>query len=104
MFGDHLFPLCTHDEYTFEKARPRMAYIAQRGTWSPRSGQGSISGLWVQEDVEEALERERREGRTVPSPHSAWTMSSWTRPRCGRPSLRRTRHIGDFSEWKDHDA
>ena len=52
--------------------------------------------------LEAALERERRDGNTVLFPirlddavmdsDAAWAAT-----------IRRTRHIGDFTKWKDHD-
>ena len=63
----------------------------------------SISSAWVEEEVESAMEREHREKRLVLFPvriddavinsDQAWAAS-----------LRRMRHIGDFSKWKDHDS
>jgi uncharacterized protein YjbI with pentapeptide repeats len=63
----------------------------------------SISSIWVKDEVEAALERERRENRLVLFPvriDDAIEQSStaWA------ASLRRLRHIGDFSRWKDHDS
>lgn len=63
----------------------------------------SVSSPWVSDEVEAAIEREHREGRTVLFPikiddavmgsEQAWAAS-----------IRRTRHIGDFTRWKDHDS
>jgi len=63
----------------------------------------SISSAWVEEEVEAAIEREHREKRLVLFPvriddaviesGQAWAAA-----------LRRMRHIGDFSKWKDHDS
>jgi endogenous inhibitor of DNA gyrase (YacG/DUF329 family) len=60
-------------------------------------------GEWVEKEVETAFEKERREKRTVLFPirlddavmetHEAWAAD-----------IRRTRHIGDFREWKNHDS
>jgi hypothetical protein len=63
----------------------------------------SMASAWVEDEVEAALERERRENRLVLFPvriDDAVEQSStaWA------ASLRRMRHIGDFSKWKDHDA
>lgn len=63
----------------------------------------SMASAWVEDEVEAALERERRENRLVLFPiriDDAVEQSStaWA------ASLRRTRHIGDFSKWKEHDA
>lgn len=63
----------------------------------------SMASTRVEDEVEAALERERRENRLVLFPlriddaiersDTAWAAS-----------LRRLRHIGDFSKWKDHDS
>ena len=68
----------------------------------------SVNSPWVDNEVESALEKERKakergEERTVLFPirlDSAVeeTDAAWA------ASIRRTRHIGDFSAWKDHDA
>ncbi len=57
---------------------------------------------WVEKEVETAFEKERRQGRTVLFPirlddavmgaEEAWAAD-----------IRRTRHIGDFCGWKEHD-
>src|SRR5213593_4840439 len=62
----------------------------------------SIKSAWVEDEVEAAFERERRDGTKVlfPSRLDDAVMDSeaaWA------ASIRRTRHIGDFSKWKDHD-
>lgn len=63
----------------------------------------SMASNWVEVEVESAFEREHREKRLVLFPiriddairqsNTAWAAS-----------LRRMRHIGDFSRWKEHDA
>lgn len=64
----------------------------------------SIASQWVEKEVETAFEKERRNpGKTVLFPirvddavmdsNEAWAAD-----------IRRTRHIGDFSNWKDHDS
>jgi TIR domain len=63
----------------------------------------SVNSQWVRDEVEAALERERREGRLVLFPirideAEMSTEKAWA------ASMRRTRHIGDFSNWKDHDS
>jgi hypothetical protein len=65
--------------------------------------ENSVSSEWVEKEVETAFEKEQREKRTVLFPirlddaviesHTGWSAD-----------LRRTRHIGDFRQWKDHDA
>jgi TIR domain/Pentapeptide repeats (8 copies) len=63
----------------------------------------SITSDWVEQEVESALEEERQRGRTILFPirlddavmesNKAWAAL-----------IRRTRHIGDFTRWKDHDS
>lgn len=63
----------------------------------------SIASDWVEHEVESALEEEKQRGRTILFPirlddavmdsSKAWTAL-----------IRRTRHIGDFREWKNHDS
>ena len=62
----------------------------------------SVKSAWVEDEVEAAFERERRDDTTVLFPirlddavmdsEAAWAES-----------IRRTRHIGDFRHWKDDD-
>ncbi|MFP5260972.1 MAG: toll/interleukin-1 receptor domain-containing protein [Blastocatellia bacterium] len=61
----------------------------------------SIASAWVEDEVEAALERERLENRLILFPVRIddaveQSTTAWT------ASLRRMRHIGDFSKWKDH--
>jgi uncharacterized protein YjbI with pentapeptide repeats len=63
----------------------------------------SIQSPWVEEEVEAALEKERKDNKLVLFPVQLDdavmdTQQAWA------ASLRRTRHIGDFRNWKDHDA
>ena len=63
----------------------------------------SIASPWVEDEVEAALERERRERKSVLFPISidesvSKSEIAWA------ASLRRARHIGDFKDWKSHDA
>ena len=63
----------------------------------------SINSEWVEDEVETAYEQERQRGKTVLFPirlDSAVmdTDKAWA------SKLRRSRHIGDFTQWKDHDA
>jgi len=63
----------------------------------------SVSSPWVEKEVETAFERERREKRTVLFPIRLddavmETDQAWA------ADIRRTRHIGDFRDWKNHDS
>ena len=64
--------------------------------------ENSIRSSWVEEEVEAALEKERKQNKLVLFPIRLdnavmETDQAWA------ASLRRTRHIGDFRAWKDHD-
>jgi uncharacterized protein YjbI with pentapeptide repeats len=64
--------------------------------------ENSIQSPWVEEEVEAALEKERQQNKLVLFPIRLddavmETKQAWA------ASLRRTRHIGEFSNWKDHD-
>ena len=65
--------------------------------------QHSVASQWVEQEVETALEKERKEGRTVLFPirldKTVMDIEG------GWPALiRNTRNIGDFTHWKDHDT
>jgi hypothetical protein len=63
----------------------------------------SVQSRWVEREVNAAREREDRESRTVLFPIRIdeavmKAQQPWA------ADIRRSRHIGDFSRWKDHDA
>jgi uncharacterized protein YjbI with pentapeptide repeats len=63
----------------------------------------SITSAWVEKEVETALEEEKKRDEMVLFPVRLdeavmKTDQAWA------ADIRRTRHIGDFSRWKDHDA
>jgi TIR domain-containing protein/pentapeptide repeat protein len=63
----------------------------------------SVQSAWVRDEVEAALERERQDDCLVLFPIRIDdavmdTDKAWA------ASIRRTRHIGDFTRWKEHDA
>jgi hypothetical protein len=65
--------------------------------------QSSVASPWVETEVESAFERERKEGRTVLFPirldnEMMETDKAWA------GEIRRMRHIGDFSDWENHDS
>jgi len=65
--------------------------------------ENSIDSQWVEQEVETALEKERNEDRLILFPiridDSVFdTKAGWA------PYVKNSRHIGDFSNWKDHDS
>ncbi len=67
--------------------------------------ENALASEWVEDEIQAALEEERRgsERRTVLFPLRIdgaieETELAWA------SRIRRTRHIGDFSRWKEHDA
>ena len=63
----------------------------------------SVRSQWVADEVESAMERERNENRLVLLPIRL--DDSVTRIKAGWPAaVRRSRHIGDFRQWRDDDA
>jgi TIR domain len=65
--------------------------------------QHSVASQWVEQEVETALSRERKENRTVLFPIRL--DGSVMESEGGWPALiRNTRNIGDFTRWKNHNA
>lgn len=63
----------------------------------------SVVSDWVEQEVETALERERKEKRLILFPIRL--DETVMKVEGGWPALiRNTRNIGDFRRWKDHDA
>jgi hypothetical protein len=65
--------------------------------------ENSVSSPWVEKEVETAFEKERQQKRTVLFPIRLDeavmnTDQAWA------ADIRRTRHIGDFRDWKNHDS
>jgi hypothetical protein len=63
----------------------------------------SVSSSWVEKEVETAFEEEARRGNVVLFPIRLdgavmVASQSWA------GDIRRARHIGDFSRWKEHDV
>ena len=63
----------------------------------------SVQSDWVRSEVEGAFERETRERKQVLFPVRLDDAVLDT-PKAWAADIRRQRHIGDFSNWKDHDA
>jgi hypothetical protein len=63
----------------------------------------SVQSDWVRSEVEGAFERETRERKQVLFPVRLDDAIIDT-PKAWAADIRRQRHIGDFSGWKDHDS
>ncbi|MBI3753967.1 MAG: toll/interleukin-1 receptor domain-containing protein [Deltaproteobacteria bacterium] len=64
--------------------------------------ESSINSAWVETEVETAFEREQKQNKTVLFPVRLddavmQTDQAWA------ANIRRTRHIGDMTNWKNHD-
>jgi len=65
--------------------------------------ENSVSSQWVEKEVETALEREREQNKTMLFP--VRLDDAVNELKVGWPAdVRRTRHVGDFTHWKDHDS
>jgi uncharacterized protein YjbI with pentapeptide repeats len=87
--GDKLRPLIDESIYVYD----RLLLVLSAH---------SVASQWVEQEVETALERERKEKRAVLFPirldNSVMEMVG------GWPAfIRNTRHIGDFTLWKQHN-
>lgn len=65
--------------------------------------ESSINSEWVEDEVESAYEQEKKRNKTVLFPIRLDdavmdTDKAWA------AKLRRSRNIGDFTRWKDHDS
>lgn len=65
--------------------------------------ESSISSVWVEKEVETAFEKENDTGNLVLFPirlddRIMEMKKGWA------ADIKRTRHIGDFKNWKDHDS
>jgi uncharacterized protein YjbI with pentapeptide repeats len=65
--------------------------------------ENSVGSPWVEKEVETAFEKEHQQNRTVLFPIRLdeavmETDQAWA------ADIRRTRHIGDFRDWKNHDS
>jgi len=63
----------------------------------------SMQSTWVETEVETAFEKEQHNNKLVLFPVKVdetvmHTKQAWA------ATIRRMRHIGDFTRWKDHDA
>ena len=64
--------------------------------------QHSINSLWVEKEVETAFEEESKRNQTVLFP-ICLDQTIINTDQAWAADIRRTRHIGDFSQWQDQD-
>jgi hypothetical protein len=65
--------------------------------------ENSIRSPWVKKEVESAMEHEHEQGRLILFPIRL--DDAVNSIKLGWPAdVRRSRHIGDFTGWKDHDS
>lgn len=87
-----------------DKIRPRIdEAIHQQDKLLLVLSEHALASAWVEDEVEAALEKERRQQREVLFPvrldeSVMQTTQAWA------AKLRRTRHIGDFSRWAEPQA
>jgi uncharacterized protein YjbI with pentapeptide repeats len=63
----------------------------------------SVSSQWLEKEVETAMEREREQAKTMLFP--VRLDDAVNEIKTGWPAdVRRTRHIGDFTNWKDRES
>lgn len=65
--------------------------------------ESSVGSDWVRDEVEGGLERERENDEKVLFPIRFDNSVTDSRARWAR-RIHRKRHIGDFTQWKEHDA
>lgn len=65
--------------------------------------ENSVESVWVKKEVETAFEKEKEQGKTVLFPVKLDNTVSETKTGWAA-DVRRTRHIGDFRDWKSHDS
>jgi hypothetical protein len=65
--------------------------------------EASVRSRWVEREIAAAWERENDENRTVLFPIRIDDAIK-SAPQPWAADIRRTRHIGDFRQWKDHDS
>jgi len=63
----------------------------------------SVNSSWVEREVQAAFEKEQRQGTAALFPVRI-DDAVMDCPRAWAADIRRTRHIGDFRKWKDHDS
>ena len=63
----------------------------------------SLASGWVEDEVNAAFDRERREKRTVLFPIKVDNRIEEA-PSAWAAAIHRKRHIGDFTQWRSHDS
>jgi hypothetical protein len=93
-----------HDMRIGDKIRPTIdRSIQEHDKLLLILSQHSINSDWVEAEVETAFEKESRLKQPMLFPIRLDDVVTET-DQAWAAHIRRTRHIGDFSRWKDHDA
>ena len=93
-----------HDMRIGDEIRPRVdESIRAHDKLLLVLSESSLTSTWVKKEVETAFEKESQQNRLVLFPIRLdetvmQTSQAWA------ADIRRMRHIGDFTHWKDHDA
>ncbi len=65
--------------------------------------QHSVESSWVEYEVKKALKKEQEQGKSVLFPIKLDETIMET-PEAWAATIRKKRHIGDFTKWKEHDT
>ena len=65
--------------------------------------QHSINSSWVEFEVKKALKKEQEQGKLMLFPIKL-DETVMEAPEAWAADIRKKRHIGDFTKWKEHDA
>jgi hypothetical protein len=104
VLGERLAGLSRHGDRTSQGDSPTAVEIGFRGPGGKIVAERYVQNSCVEKEVETAFEKERRQDNkpvlfpirlddAVMQTDQAWAAD-----------IRRTRHIGDFTRWKEHDA
>jgi len=92
-----------HDMKIGDEIRPRIdESIRMHDKLLLVLSESSLASTWVKKEVETAFEKEAKQNRLVLFPIRLDETVMHT-PQAWAADIRRMRHIGDFTRWKDHD-
>jgi hypothetical protein len=92
-----------HDMRIGDEIRPRIdESIRMHDKLLLVLSESSLTSTWVKKEVETAFENEAQQQKLVLFPVRLDDTVMHT-PQAWAADIRRMRHIGDFTHWKDHD-